>query len=315
MVKRVIFDTDPGVDDAMALAFLQASPEVELLAITAVHGNAAVETTTRNAVFLAGRFGIAAPVYRGTAEPLVIERLASPAFVHGHDGLGDAGLVEGFRGEAAPGAAPEKIVELVRARPGEISILAVGPLTNLALALRLDPGVAALVAEVVVMGGAFRVPGNVSPVAEANIRCDPHAADAVFTAPWPVTAVGLDVTHRTTLASERARQLSEANAVGRLLWDISRGYEALYRERNGFSGCALHDATAAVRLVRPDLFETASGPIRVVTEGLAIGQTIQRTPIAYPPNAWDGHPEQKACVGVEAESVVELYLGTVARLR
>ncbi|MDB5453157.1 MAG: hypothetical protein JWO33_1735, partial [Caulobacteraceae bacterium] len=128
---------------------------------------------------------------------------------------------------------------------------------------------------------------------------------------WPVTAVGLDVTHQTTLTAERALGLARANATGKLLWDISRGYEALYQARNGFAGCALHDATAAVCLVRPDLFEAASGPIRVVGEGLAIGQTIQRTPIAYPPNAWDGFPDQQACIGVDAGAVVDLYLRTL----
>ena len=312
--KSVIFDTDPGVDDAMALAFLQAHPDIDIAAVTAVFGNADLDITARNAALLVERFGIEAPVYAGAADPLVIERLPSPAFVHGHDGLGDAGVTEGFTGGPAAGFAPEKIVEMVRARPGEISILAVGPLTNLAIALRIDPHIAALTREVIIMGGSFYVPGNVSPVAEANIRCDPHAADAVFTAPWRVTAVSLDVTHKTHMPSERAHDLAQVNATGQFLWDISRGYEALYKSRNAFAGCALHDAAAAVCLVRPDLFQASSGPIRVVTDGIAIGQTVQRAPVAYPPNPWDGHPDQTAGVGVDALAVVDLYVETLARL-
>jgi inosine-uridine nucleoside N-ribohydrolase len=313
--KTVIYDTDPGVDDAMALAFLRAHPDVDIAAITAVFGNATVEITARNAALLAERFGIDAPVYAGAADPLVIERLPSPAFVHGHDGLGDAGVTQGFLGGPASGFAPERIVELVQARPGEISILAVGPLTNLAIALRIDPHIAALTKEVILMGGSFYVPGNVSPVAEANIRCDPHAADAVFTASWSVTAVSLDVTHKTHMPSERAHDLAQINATGQFLWDISRGYEALYKSRNAFAGCALHDAAAAVRLVRPDLFQASSGPIRVVTDGIAIGQTVQRTPLAYPPNPWDGHPDQSACTAVDAQGVVDLYVEALSRLR
>lgn len=309
----VIYDTDPGVDDAMALAFLRARPDIELCAITAVFGNATVDITARNAVLLAERFGIKAPVYAGAADPLVIERLPSPAFVHGHDGLGDAGVTEGFAGKPAHGFAPEMIVEMVRQRPGEITLLAVGPLTNLAIALRIDPAIATLVKQVVIMGGAFRVPGNVSPTAEANIRCDPHAADAVFTAPWSVTSVSLDVTHKTHMSSHRAHELAQTNATGKFLWDISRGYEALYKSRNEFAGCALHDAAAAVCVVRPDLFESTRGPIRVVTDGIAIGQTVQRSPIAYPPNPWDGHPDQSACVGADAQAVVDLYVETLAR--
>ena len=313
--KKVIFDTDPGVDDAMALLFLKGRADVELLAVTTVFGNAHVDITTRNALYLTDRFDITTPVYRGAVDPLVQKRLEAPAFVHGHDGLGDVGVADGFHAEPAVGAAHERIVELVRANPGEVTILAVGPLTNLALALQADPAVAGLAREVVIMGGAFWANGNVSPVAEANIRCDPHAADIVFTAPWPLTAVGLDVTHETVLSRETAAQLAEQNQAGRFLWDISRDYEALYQTRNGFAGCALHDVTAAIRVVRPDLFQERRGPIRVVTEGIAIGQTIQQ-PVdhTFPPGPWDGVPQQSACHAVDDGAVVEVYRQTLSEI-
>jgi purine nucleosidase len=313
--KKVIFDTDPGVDDAMALLFLKGRADVELLAITTVFGNAHVDITTRNALYMCDRFGIAAPVHRGADDPLIQMRLEAPAFVHGHDGLGDVGVADAFRGEPAAGAAHERIIELVRANPGEICILAVGPLTNLALALQADPVIAGLVREVVIMGGAFWTNGNVSPVAEANIRCDPHAADIVFTAGWPLSAVGLDVTHETVLSREAAAALAEQNEAGRFLWEISRSYEALYQTRNGFAGCALHDVTAAIRLVRPDLFQEKCGPVRVVTDGIAVGQTIQQpADHTFPPGPWDGAPLQGACFAVDEGAVVEVYRQTVGGL-
>ena len=187
--RKVIFDTDPGIDDACALALVAASPALELVGITSVFGNAPVGTTTRNALYLRRRYGLAAPVARGAARPLACPPRDFPAFIHGENGLGDfplPGLAETGQDPAdRPHAldAAHFIVEQLRAAPGEITLIAVGPLTNLALALDIDPGIASLVAEVVVMGGAFGTagrPGNVSPVAEANIYNDPHAADRVF---------------------------------------------------------------------------------------------------------------------------------------
>jgi inosine-uridine nucleoside N-ribohydrolase len=235
--------------------------------------------------------------------------------VHGANGLGDVELA-GATPAPAPLAAHEAIVELVRAAPGRISLLALGPLTNLALALRAAPDVAGLVREVVVMGGAFGWQGrrgNVSPVAEANVHNDPEAADLVFGAGWPVTAVGLDVTSRCVLPAARAVELRDRGGdAGRLLHDISRQYEALYREHDGLEGCCLHDVTAAACLVDPSMFRFETGPIRVVTSGIAVGQTIQR-PLAtrFPPGAWDHAPPQRSCADLDAARVLDAYVGTL----
>ncbi len=313
--KLVIVDTDPGIDDAMALAYLRATPSVRLVALTTVFGNAAVDDTTRNACWLAARLGIDAPVHRGAGGPLHRPRLPSPVHVHGANGLGDVALA-GAPHAAAPGVAHEAIVELVRAAPGRISLLALGPLTNLALALRAAPDVAGLVREVVVMGGAFGWQGrrgNVSPVAEANVHNDPEAADLVFGAGWPVTVVGLDVTSRCVLPAAQALALRDrAGDAGRLLYDISRQYEALYREHDGLEGCCLHDVTAATCLVDPSMFRFETGPIRVVTSGIAVGQTIQR-PLAtrFPPGAWDHAPPQRSCADLDVARVLDTYLGTL----
>ncbi len=284
-----------------------------MLAITTVFGNAEIDVTTRNALYLANRFGIDAPVYRGAAKPLAIKRHPAPRAIHGEDGLGDVGAVDGVDRQPAAGEACDKIIELVRAHPGEVTLLAVGPLANLALALQRDPEIATLVKEVVIMGGAFGWAGrrgNVSPVAEANIFNDPHAADIVFTAPWPVTAIGLDVTSQCVLTNHQAAELAaSAGESGQFLWDISRGYEDIYRRTQGVDGCCLHDVAAAAWLTDPSLFETRTGPVRVLTEGIAIGQTIQKwDEQQFGASAWDGQTSQRVCVAADNARLVRTYM-------
>lgn len=314
--QRIILDTDPGIDDAMALLFLRHRSDVRIEAITTVFGNGGVDLTTRNAHLLTRRFGIEAPIYPGADLPMGMARRALATHVHGADGLGDAGLSQDFKAPPEGESAAEAIVRLVRAHPGEISLLAIAPLTNLALALQLDPGIAPLVKRVVIMGGAFGFAGrrgNVSPVAEANIANDPHAADAVLGAPWPVTMVGLDVTSSCILTQDEARQIAEQGGEdGRFLWDISRNYEALYREHDGIDGCCIHDVAAAACLVQPDLFETTKGPIRVATESVAIGATLLKPDDqSFPPGAWDGRPSQLVCRQVDAQALITLYRETL----
>ena len=314
----VIFDTDPGIDDAMALLFLKAQPSLKLAAVTTVFGNAEVDVTTRNALYLTRRFGIDAPVYAGASQPLTIARHPAPTFIHGNDGLGDADLLAGFSAEPAEGHAADRIVEIVKANPGKVTLLAVAPLTNLALALERDPGIATLVKDVVIMGGAFAwggKRGNATPVAEANVHNDPHAADKVFTAAWPVTAIGLDVTSHCVASHDDAAELAASGQAGRFLWDISRGYEALYQRRNQVDGCCLHDVAAAAYLVAPELFSLHSGPVRVVTEGIAIGQTIQKLDgHTFGPNAWDGHPSKLVAADADFAGIVDSYKSAIRSL-
>lgn len=314
----VIFDTDPGIDDAMALLFLKAQPSLKLAAVTTVFGNAEVDITTRNALYLTRRFGIDAPVYAGASQPLTIARRPAPTFIHGNDGLGDADLVTGFSAEPAEGHAADRIVEIIRANPGKVTLLAVAPLTNLALALERDPGIATLVKDVVIMGGAFAWGGrrgNATPVAEANVHNDPHAADRVFTAAWPVTAIGLDVTSHCVASHDDAAELAESGEAGRFLWDISRGYEALYQRRNQVDGCCLHDVAAAAYLVAPEMFSLHSGPVRVVTEGIALGQSIQKLDgQTFGPNAWDGHPSKLVAADADFAGIVDSYKTAIRSL-
>jgi inosine-uridine nucleoside N-ribohydrolase len=317
--KLLLLDTDPGVDDAMALLFLHRHAAVQLLGITTVFGNAEIDVTTRNALYLCERFGIEVPVARGAALPLVRPPRGAAPEVHGDDGLGNlAGPVSTTRAADAR-AAHRFIIETLRAHPGEVTLLAVGPLTNLALALAEEPAVARLARQVVVMGGAFGIDGqggNVSPVAEANILSDPHAADAVFTASWPVTIVGLDVTHQVLMDHaffERLRE--EGGAEGRFIWECSRHYVGFYCRHVGVQGCYVHDSSAVAFAIAPELFTTRAGPVRVVEQGIAIGQTIQSTAgRRYSQGAaWEGAPEQRVCTAVRSAAVLDLFMDTLRR--
>ena len=315
-VQKIIFDTDPGIDDAMALLFIEACPALDLVAVTTVFGNADIDTTTRNALYLKDRFGLKAPVFQGTDKPLVRPRSPSPTFVHGENGLGDVELT-GLK-PAQPEAKPayQAIVDLARENPGEITLVAVGPLTNLALALNADPEVATLLKAVVIMGGAFGVagkPGNVTPVAEANIWNDPEAADQVFTAPWPVTAVSLDVTTQVVMTPTYMDALEAgAGPAGAFLNAISKPYAAFYGGRDGIVGCCVHDAAAVAYVVDPSLFEVRRGAIRVITDGIALGQTCQKVEgELFGPSAWDDQPIQAITVGVKAEGLLKLYAETM----
>jgi inosine-uridine nucleoside N-ribohydrolase len=315
-VQKIIFDTDPGIDDAMALLFIEASPALDLVAVTTVFGNADIDTTTRNALYLKDRFGLKAPVFKGTDKPLVRPRNPSPTFVHGENGLGDVELT-GLK-PAQPEAKPayQAIIDLARENPGEITLVAVGPLTNLALALNADPQVATLLKAVVIMGGAFGVagkPGNVTPVAEANIWNDPEAADQVFTAPWPVTAVSLDVTTRVVMTPAYMDALeAKAGPAGAFLNAISKPYAAFYGGRDGIIGCCVHDAAAVAFVIDPSLFEVRRGSVRVITDGIALGQTCQKVEgELFGPSAWDDQPIQAITVGVKAEGLLKLYAETM----
>ncbi|MEO3386730.1 nucleoside hydrolase [Mesorhizobium sp. CAU 1741] len=313
-MHKVIFDTDPGIDDAMALLFLHQHPDIDLVGITTVFGNGTIDTTTRNALFLKDVWNIDAPVARGAGAPLNPLRTygAPPAIVHGDNALGNIALPDEIPGTVDPRPAHRFIIETVRADPGGVTLIAVGRMTNLALALREAPDIAGLVKQVIIMGGAFTVPGNVSPVAEANILGDPEAADMVVTAPWKTIVVGLDVTMKTIMSTSTLERLAaQGGPRARLLSDISQHYIGFY-SRFVDDGMVIHDSCACAFLVAPHLFETRSGAMRVVSEGIADGQTIQKPDGRFfPPGAWDGKPSQLACVDIDADAVLRLIGDTI----
>ncbi len=307
---KVILDTDPGIDDAMAIFSAMAHDEIELLGLTTVFGNASVAQTTRNALQLVAMSGATLPVAQGVAVPSQQEPHPYPDFVHGKDGLADLNLVPPAQQPINQDAA-QFIIDQVNAQPGAITLVAIGPLSNLALALERAPGIARKVKQVVIMGGTLLENGNVSPVAEANIFCDPHAADTVMTADWPVTMVGLDVTHQVLLSRQLFADIAAANPrVGDFMQQAAAYYIDFYeQQREANDGCFGHDVSAIAYVVQPELFSTVSGEIRVATDGVACGQTIMnRKPWrSYALDAWTQQPQQHACIQVDANGLIELF--------
>jgi len=303
MAKKIIIDTDPGVDDTIAICTALRSPEVEVVGLTSVFGNAPGEITALNAlrlVELEGHGDI--PVARGSDVPLVFPLEKLGTWVHGEDGMGNTHPPLP-KGKVVDLTAAEFIVKMVRENPGEITLVPVGPLTNLALALRLDPGIASLVKEVVVMGGAVATPGNMTPVAEANIYHDPHAADIVMAAGWPVLLVGLDVTHKTKLTREFWKEVFKAdNPAVRLIERILPCYQKFFDNSYGLDGTIYtHDPSAISYVIHPELFETRSVPVFVETEGRCVGQTV-----ADWAGQWEERVKIKVCMDVNSEGVIKL---------
>jgi purine nucleosidase len=272
---RLIVDCDPGVDDAMALLFLAGRSDVTVEAVGSVHGNVPATTAAHNALRIldvAGLTGV--PVAVGAPRPLV-QPLATAEHVHGDDGLGNTGQPLP-RGSVSSESAAEQLVRLARARPGELSLLAIGPLTNLAIALLLEPALPVLLRQVVVMGGAFAVPGNVSALAEANIGNDPEAARLVLGAGLPLRIVGLDVTHKTLLRRPQLGRLEQGRTeAARFAWEVLQFYIDVYERRFDERACPVHDALAAALLLEPGLATWTRQPVEVELRGqLTRGATI-----------------------------------------
>lgn len=313
--RKVVIDTDPGIDDALAIFLALASPEIEVLGLTSVFGNAAVEVTTRNALMLleiAGRPDI--PVAAGADRPLAGRYAGAVPHIHGADGQGDAGaIVEPARTPLAVPAA-EFLCRTIAEHAGEVTLLAIGPLTNLAQALTLRPSIAKEAARVVIMGGSALVPGNVNAAAEANIFNDAEAADMVFAAEWPVAMVGLDVTHRALLTDEAiARIAASPKATSRHIAAALPLYRTFYEDAHRLNGVYLHDPSAVAYILDATLFETRPWPIRIETEGAARGRSepwiAHNGDGAEPPGKWRGRKPVDVCIGVDSARLIELILG------
>lgn len=321
-MHKVIIDTDPGIDDAQAIAFAIAHPEIDLLGLTTVFGNASVELTSRNAKIIAEQFGDAdLPVAVGAADPLSIPRFSAPDFVHGADGLGNVNYAATSMQFSSLSAA-EFIVEQANAHPGELSLITIGPLTNIAHALDLDPTLPSKVKQLIIMGGCVDEPGNVTPVAEANLINDPHAADIALAQEWPVHVIGLDVTLQVLLGDNDLQQLQEqAGNAGKFLWDTSRFYLDFYSARRQRAagedkkverGCAMHDASAVIYLVQPEAFGVESGPARVICDGVAMGQlALDRRKEEYLLPYWQKRPDINVAMTVDADLVRSTFINTL----
>lgn len=316
MGRPIIIDTDPGVDDAMAILMALASPELDVLALTTIFGNAAIDHTTRNALAILEAVGRAdIPVAAGPLDPVAVPFKGPVPQVHGENGLGGTRTISPTS-EITEASAAETIYTLAAERPGEITLLALGPLTNLAVALDAHPDLVELVDEVVVMGGNALVPGNATPVAEANINNDPEAADLVFGAGWPITMVGLDVTHQVNLPGAVIDTITAASNPGaQLLAEAIPLYRAFFEATNHIDGIYVHDPSTVAYLLEPDIFTTNQWPVRVETESFSRGKTwpnMGDTDDAAPP-AWRGRPLVNVCTGVDGGRVVELLAARLTK--
>jgi purine nucleosidase len=263
-VRKLLLDCDPGLDDALALVLAHGDPGLELVAVTTVGGNVALEHTTRNALELREYLGFTdVPVAAGATGPLVREA-KNAAEVHGVGGLGDVILPKAEL--PADGAhAVDLIINTLKGSPGEIHLVAVGPLTNIALALRQEPRIAEWAASFVFMGGAF-TRGNTTPAAEFNIYADPEAAAEVFAASWTPVMVGLDLTLQALVTDTIRQRMLALGDLGRTLilplatfWNDPQDPD--------WGGQAVHDVCAVAYISRPDLFRTVPARVEVETEG------------------------------------------------
>jgi purine nucleosidase len=304
---RLIVDCDTGIDDSLALLFLASRPDVELVAIGSVHGNVPSHVGAANTIQVlevAGRGDV--PVAVGAARPMAQE-LETAEFVHGHDGLG--GVAQPPRGRPTGETAVEQLVRLARAHPGELSLLAVGPFTNLALALLVEPELPQLLAQVTVMGGAFDAPGNVSPRAEANVWHDPEAARLAFGAGWPLRAVGLDITMETLLRTKELDRLAASDRpAARFCTAVLAHYTRFYEQRLGERASALHDPLAALLALEPELATWEHLPVDVELRGeLTRGDTVVDRRIAADegPGSPPSRPGVDVATAVDSATAVE----------
>ncbi len=313
MAHKVILDTDPGIDDAMAIFTAIAHPDIELLGLTTTFGNVSVAQACMNALSLVEMAEADVPVCIGESWPMLRDPVPFADFVHGMDGLGEQFLPPPHR-RAHHQFAAEFIIEQVKAHPGEVTLVAVGPLGNLARVLELEPGITKLVRQVVLMGGAISQCGNVSPVAEANIFADPHAADKVMEAGWPLVVIGLDVTYQVLFDRRLFAYIAANNRrVGSFMHRAADFYIDFYQHEHKVAGCYGHDISAIAYVVNPALFSTIEGSLCVVPDGIATGQTIMKRVQgdAYFVKAWDNRPRHKACMQVDAQGVIDLFRNTM----
>lgn len=304
--RPLIIDCDPGVDDCMALFTAAASSEFDLIAVCTVAGNVRVETCTANALgalALAGRGDV--PVFAGCSRPLEVE----PVFadhIHGESGLGRAVLPPPKRA-AEPVHAVSWLIETLRAADRPVTLAITGPATNLAAALTRAPDIVSGISEIVIMGGADKEGGNITPHAEFNFYADPHAAQIVLTRAPAKTVIGLDTTLQLRCTPARMERLSAIGSpAARAGREMMAHVNAVYGEVYGAEGAALHDPCVILYLLRPDLFEAAPARIAALTEGERRGHS----------SVTPGSPDANAVwtTGIDAEAAFDLLLERIALL-
>jgi purine nucleosidase len=319
--KKIIFDTDPGTDDAMALMLALNSPELDVRAITVVPGNVTAKQGLENAlrmVSLAKRCDI--PIAAGAQHPL-FQKLITAEFWHGKNGLANIELPPS-KCKVDPRFGPDLIIEMVHAAPHEITLVPVGPLTNIALAAEKDPSIVALVKEVIIMGGSI-TGGNVNASAEANIYNDPDAAQIVFQAGWPLTMVGLDVGDKTLFSQKYLDQLGQTHGpMNDFIYQVAH-YLIGLSAKFGSSGTPMYDPLAVGVAIDASLVKAPPMHVDVETRGeFTRGETVANRHNAVERNVLHGdryiiegldkvEPNAKVCVEVEADRFLHLFVSRI----
>ena len=310
--RKIIIDTDPGQDDAVAILLALASPEeIEVLGITAVAGNVPLELTAKNALIvceLAGKTDV--PVYAGCDRPLGRD-LVTAEHVHGKTGLDGPDLPDPTM-TLTDGHAVDFIIDTVHAEePGTLTLCPLGPLTNIATALQRAPEIAGRVQQIVLMGGAYFEVGNITPTAEFNIYVDPEAADIVFKSGIDIVVMPLDVTHKALVTKKRNDAFRALGTpAGVAVAQMTDFFERFDKEKYGSAGAPLHDPCVTAYLIRPDLFTGRHVNVEVETASpLTLGMTVA--------DWWgvtDRAPNATFIGDIDADGFFDLLTDRLARL-
>lgn len=307
--RRIVLDTDPGIDDALAILLAVASPEVELAAVTVTGGNCPLEQGVRNALAVLETVRSDVPVVPGVALPLIRPPFTAEE-THGDAGLGNAHLPDPRRAAADEHAVDRIVSEIMRAEQ-PVTLVAVAPLTNAALALRREPRIAERVHEVIVMGGALDVPGNTTPLAEFNVYVDPHAAYIVLHSGLPLTLIPWDITSRVLFTQSHVDALLQIESpVTRFIADATSFYIDFHLRYFGYAGCSLNDPCALALVFQPDLatYQSIYVDVEIASEK-SIGKTM-----ADVNNVWQRPPNVRLVREFRNEAFLELFVERMSEL-
>ncbi len=308
--KRILIDTDPGIDDSAAILLALASPELQVEGLSIVHGNCSVDQGVVNALsILELAQATHVPVVRGCERPLVQPSLLAPE-THGQSGLGYAELPPPSLKPLSQHAC-DFLIERTLSAAGELSIVAIGPLTNLALALRKEPRLAEAVKEIFIMGGAIRHEGNTTPLAEFNTYVDPHAAHIVFHSGIPITLVPLDVTYQCILTEAHLQTIEQVpSPIAVFLRQATRFYMEFHDEYQSIEGCVINDPLALALTFRPDLCDVEELYVDVdISGGVCMGKTF-----ADFYRMSDKPANMKVALGVQADAFLDLFVERITAL-
>jgi len=310
MTKHILFDTDPGIDDSLAILLAIASPEVIVEGISVVHGNCSTEQSSINAlsvIELANATHI--PVFKGCDLPLLQPSLLAPE-THGNTGVGYAKLPEpGIKPQVQHGS--DFLIEKIMSSPGEITLVCIGPLTNIAMAIRKEPRIVQNVKEAFIMGGALRHEGNTTPLAEFNTYVDPHAAHIVFHSGMPITLTPLDVTYQCILLKQDVERLLKIDSpITKFVADATRFYIEFHDEYQGIEGCVINDPLTLALTFMPDLCDYRDIYVDVdISGGVSMGKTF-----ADFYNMTKKPANMRVALGVRPRNFMELFLTRMEHL-